>query len=332
MRKTILILLASGAAFLAETGPAAAVTGQSLEKTREICARATAAAERELKIPAHLLGAIALAETGRWDDVRRASFAWPWTVMAEGKGRYYDSKAEAVAAVRKLVARGKTNIDVGCMQVNLYYHGGAFANLEEAFDPSANAAYAGTYLRNLFGAAGSWTQAAAYYHSMTPELSDDYKKKVVGLWRETRRMAAATPAPATPADDGLDDEAAFAATEAAANRPAVQTAAYHPFVSPDMDRTARLNANRRAALERERALGFAERRAKQLASWREAQAAELPLRHTAIMQRARAAANRARAVAEREASRAEAFAERRMEQLRRWRLNQNPGEVVASGT
>ena len=74
-------------------------------------------------------------ESGRWDAEAQASFAWPWTVTAEGRGRYLPSKAEALAEVRQLRARGLTNIDVGCMQVNLFYHPDAFDDLNQAFDP-----------------------------------------------------------------------------------------------------------------------------------------------------------------------------------------------------
>ena len=55
--------------------------------------------------------------------------------MAEGRGRYLPSKEAAIAEVQALKAKGITNIDVGCMQVNLYYHGSNFDDLNEAFDP-----------------------------------------------------------------------------------------------------------------------------------------------------------------------------------------------------
>src|SRR3546814_6169770 len=43
-----------------------------------ICAAATAAAERATPIPAQLLHAISLVESGRQDDATQESFAWPW--------------------------------------------------------------------------------------------------------------------------------------------------------------------------------------------------------------------------------------------------------------
>ena len=66
------------------------------------CIEATRSAERRQRLAPHLLGAISLVETGRWSRDHKASFAWPWTVMAEGRGRYLPSKAAAIAEVRRL--------------------------------------------------------------------------------------------------------------------------------------------------------------------------------------------------------------------------------------
>ena len=70
-----------------------------------LCARAVGDAERAAGIPEHLLQAIALAESGRTSKAHRARLAWPWTVMAERRGRYLPSKAAAIAEVKDLQAR-----------------------------------------------------------------------------------------------------------------------------------------------------------------------------------------------------------------------------------
>ena len=97
-----------------------------------LCPQAITAAERTQAIPKHLLSAIALAETGRKHPTLGKRMPWPWTVMAEGQGRYLATKQEAIAEVRELQSRGIRNIDVGCMQVNLYYHPEAFFSMEQA--------------------------------------------------------------------------------------------------------------------------------------------------------------------------------------------------------
>ncbi len=71
---------------------------------------------------------------------------WPWTINVAGQGFFFPTKALAVTAVRELLASGVQSIDVGCLQVNLMFHPAAFASLEQAFDPMANARYAARFL------------------------------------------------------------------------------------------------------------------------------------------------------------------------------------------
>ena len=153
------------------------------------CRRMVSAAERRHRIPSEMLAALALAESGRWIAERQAFVAWPWTVYAQGRGRYFPDRAAAVAAVRVLLAQGVRNIDVGCMQVNLQYHPDAFANLEQALDPAANIEYAARLLRRLYAQRRSWHQAVAHYHSATKALNIPYSRKVMRLWHKERRWA-----------------------------------------------------------------------------------------------------------------------------------------------
>ena len=126
-----------------------------------LCRSAVAAAERASGIPAYLLAAINHVESGRRDPATGTVHPWPWTVNAEGAGSFYETKADAVAAVRAMQARGVRSIDVGCGQINLMHHPDAFASLEQAFDPQANAAYAARFLKELFAQTGDWSKAAA---------------------------------------------------------------------------------------------------------------------------------------------------------------------------
>lgn len=153
-----------------------------------LCPDAIAAQEKSQSIPKHLLSAIALAESARKHPTFGKRMPWPWTVMAEGEGRYLPSKAVAIEEVRMLQARGIRNIDVGCMQVNLYHHADAFYSLENAFDPAANVAYASKFLRSLYEESGSWQEAAGRYHSATPELKEPYRDRVVTFWNEQQRL------------------------------------------------------------------------------------------------------------------------------------------------
>ena len=162
--------------------PRAAV--QTLQIANDLCAAATKKAEQEAKIPRHLLTAISLAESGRWDERIRASFAWPWTVTAGGSSMYFPTKDEAIGAVRELQAKGRTNIDVGCMQINLHYHPNAFETIEDAFDPTTNTGYAARFLSGLYKETESWAEAAGKYHSSDPARNGSYRNKVFALYEK----------------------------------------------------------------------------------------------------------------------------------------------------
>ncbi|WP_416898167.1 MAG: transglycosylase SLT domain-containing protein [Minwuia sp.] len=170
------------AVFIMAATAAEARTSADKEATARSCRDAVTEAERRYRIPAGLLQAIALVESGRTISGNPAKTAWPWTIHSEGTGRWLDSRGQAVEMVEDLQARGVTNIDVGCMQVNLMYHPDAFADLKSAFTPSVNADYAGRFLSELFQETKSWTRAASYYHSRTPEHATRYRKLVIAAW------------------------------------------------------------------------------------------------------------------------------------------------------
>ncbi len=156
--------------------------GDALIEGAKQCTRYLPRYERQYGIPLHLLSAISSTETGRWHKGLSLALPWPWTINAEGKGYYFNSKQEAIAAAMKLRSRGVKSMDVGCMQVNLYHHANAFRDLHEAFEPERNVAYAASFLRNLYQEQGNWKQAAASYHSRTPSLGAQYVGKVYDSW------------------------------------------------------------------------------------------------------------------------------------------------------
>lgn len=181
-----------------------------------LCRSAIAQAERGAGVPDRLMVAIGLVESGRRDASGQAG-PWPWTINAQGQGYYFESKAEAIAAVRDLQARGVRSVDVGCMQVNLKHHPTAFDSLDDAFDPVSNARYAARFLTQLLAQTGSWPRAVAGYHSLTPEIGEGYAAKVLAVWPRERER------PARPEDERViaaGAGAAFASAAAGTVRPA----------------------------------------------------------------------------------------------------------------
>jgi hypothetical protein len=99
-----------------------------------------------------------------------------------GNGEYFETKMQAVNRVKTLMRQGVTNIDVGCMQVNMGYHGKEFRSIEAAFDPYENALYAAKFLKTLMEEKKSWSMAIAHYHSRIESHYVSYRKKVYAQW------------------------------------------------------------------------------------------------------------------------------------------------------
>jgi hypothetical protein len=155
-----------------------------LEGPATLCERAIRNAEAIGHTPPVMLAAIGQIESGRPDPRTGGMRPWPWTIDADGIGQFFATKAQAIAAVAALQDRGVRSIDVGCMQVNLMYHPGAFDSLDQAFDPTSNTVYAVRFLNALYRRTGSWPKSIAAYHSETPQIAEDYKRRVLALWQQ----------------------------------------------------------------------------------------------------------------------------------------------------
>lgn len=134
-------------------------------------------AEQQYNIPKNYLLAIALTESGRRTDEGSVA-PWPWTVNAEGVGRYFETKTEALEWVRDNQRQGKTSIDIGCMQINLRWHPKAFESVSSGFIPSVNVDYSARLLKSLYDDHGQWDEAIGRYHSHTSHLKKKYSTKV----------------------------------------------------------------------------------------------------------------------------------------------------------
>lgn len=147
--------------------------------SEDICAVAALKAEKDYQIKPELLQTIASVESGRYNEKLGRRVAWPWTIQVNGKGYYYKSKNEAVAAVKALNAQGITNIDVGCMQINLRYHKQAFKSIDDALDPDKNVAYSAKFLQTLYKRNGyNWQKTAMQYHSKNYQKGMNYKNRL----------------------------------------------------------------------------------------------------------------------------------------------------------
>lgn len=139
------------------------------------CNAAALSISEERGMPKDVLLALTLVETGRTKDGK--FLPWPWTVNMEGKGYWFNTKAEALDFVKRSYAAGARSFDVGCFQINHRWHGQAFVNFEQMFDPLHNARYAAEFMTSLYNEGGSWSWAAGAYHSRTVALAGKYRTR-----------------------------------------------------------------------------------------------------------------------------------------------------------
>ena len=140
--------------------------------TASVCVEAARLAAHKYSVPEDVLIAITLTETGRGhgENLR----PWPWAVNAFGAGEWHADKRSALEGVKRALARGNTNVDVGCFQLNYRWHGAGFDTLADMIAPQRNADYAAQFLKRLYWETGSWREAAGHYHSRTPRHRDRY--------------------------------------------------------------------------------------------------------------------------------------------------------------
>jgi hypothetical protein len=207
------------------------------------CLPGITSAEREFGLPPKLLHTIGIVESGRADPATGRVIPWPWTIDVAGTGHMYATKAAAIAAVRDLQSSGIVSIDVGCMQINLMHHPDAFASLDEAFDPWANTRYGARFLSALYRETGNWPQAAAAYHSRTPDIGASYEMRVMSLWPLAERFPDATlrrRSPAMAQDEDLSHYTpAFAARVKQIRADAARLATIYAPINPRPHQWAR---------------------------------------------------------------------------------------------
>ncbi len=138
----------------------------------DVCEWAAQQAAQESGVPVDILGALTLTETGRrLDGLVRP---WAWSANAEGEGTWFDDPASAITFAEDRVAQGRTNLDIGCFQLNYRWHGENFSSVAQMFDPLENARYAARFVSQLHAEMGDWRAAAGAFHSRTPAYAQRY--------------------------------------------------------------------------------------------------------------------------------------------------------------
>ena len=141
----------------------------------DLCDQSIEQVAASSSVPRDIIYKVARLESGR--NVGGRYVSWPWSLNSGGEGHFFNDSSTALSKLSKLRAQGKTNIDVGCMQLNLRWHAKYFDSEEQMMNPLDNVRYAAGYLEQLYKETGSWEKAVKFYHSRNAKFNAIYFAK-----------------------------------------------------------------------------------------------------------------------------------------------------------
>ncbi len=141
----------------------AAVFSSAAPGARKLPPPAYQLAAAQAQVPANLLYAVALQESGR---IRNGhTVPWPWTLNVAGQARRYATRLGACADLRQaLRVIPATRVDVGLGQLNVGYQQQRVRQPCQLLEPYRNLRLAATILREQYNPGQSWLMAAGRYH------------------------------------------------------------------------------------------------------------------------------------------------------------------------
>jgi hypothetical protein len=152
MQRALIVGLTALSSIHLFSAPAAAQTGIS-------CPQLIADAEARRQIPRGLLMAIAVTESGLNGSPN------PHAMNIAGRSYFARDLNDMASVISANWQRGIQSIDVGCMQINLKYHGDKFARMTDLLHSPTNVEYGASYLIHLATERGSWREGVMDYHN-----------------------------------------------------------------------------------------------------------------------------------------------------------------------
>lgn len=117
-------------------------------------------ASRHYAIPAGILLGVAMAES----NFRLRPHPWTIAFLDGSPSVRAPSFDAARVYLRRADGRPRTDISIGCMQLNMAWHLKRVRTPEWGIDPEVNVWYAASYLRQLYDRRRSWTRAVIDYN------------------------------------------------------------------------------------------------------------------------------------------------------------------------
>lgn len=144
-------------------------------------------------VPYKILYAVALAES---NNPSEPGFApWQWTLNIAGNGMYFDTKAEALAVLKRELLKGTRNIDICAGQINYKWNSALIPEIDKALDIDRCLGAATQvlvrelhYCEHALGKLDWWC-AVERYHS--PGQSETQRARAVAYASRVKKIYAA---------------------------------------------------------------------------------------------------------------------------------------------
>lgn len=144
---------------IATTGFSSEAKSATAIQQQGICERYVTKAAKAYDVPIGVLYAVGLTESGLKGGLH------PFAMNIEGETKFPASVEAAMQEFETARRRGARLIDVGCMQINHYYHREHFPSDAAMFEPARNVMYAASFLKSLKKKHKTWSMAVARYHA-----------------------------------------------------------------------------------------------------------------------------------------------------------------------
>lgn len=146
----------------------------SLEVLAEDIPSAYVIVSQSYSVPADILYAIALTESGKAYQDKHVP--WPWALNIGGLGVYCATQQDAQDILRRKLPN-QPSIDIGLMQINWRWHKHRFKHINDALVPIRNLAVGAIILREQYEGSQDWWQAVGRYHAPGDDASSHQKAK-----------------------------------------------------------------------------------------------------------------------------------------------------------
>jgi len=93
---------------------------------------------RVAQVPAEVMYAIGLQESGTTLKGQRSFAPWAWVLNVNNEGRFFRTREEASAALEAELGRGNRRVAVGMLQIHLRWNGHRVRDPLTLLDPSVN--------------------------------------------------------------------------------------------------------------------------------------------------------------------------------------------------